>query len=269
MSDSANGFRRLQANLTSVDNGFTARISDAWRQGRTAYGGITAGLAIESARRSVPDLPPFRSMLVNFTGPVVGNPVFIPICVRQGKSVTTVQVTVEAEQKVAAIIILTFGGNRDSSLDVSAPMEMLDRSPSEYEPYTPKEFESFVPQFVTNFETRLVAGSRPVSGSDQGYVRVVARHKDVDSRAGIESLVALADVLPPAALCMATTMGPVSSVTWMMNMLTDQPVTEDGWWQVEARLSSAANGYSSQQMKIWSLDGTPVAEGMQCVAQFF
>ncbi len=68
---------------------------------------------------------------------------------------------------------------------------------------------------------------------------------------------------------MAKTMGPVSSVTWMMNMLTDQPVTEDGWWQVEARLSSAANGYSSQQMKVWSLDGTPVAEGMQCVAQFF
>jgi acyl-CoA thioesterase len=269
MSDSPIGFANLRASLRATETGFTAEISDAWRQGRTAYGGVTTGLAIASARRAMPDLPPLRSMLVNFTGPVVENPVFVPVCLRQGKSVTTVQVTVESAGKVAAQIIFTFGGNRDSSLLVPGVSEPLERSPLDYEPFTPKEFEPFVPKFVTNFDTRLVAGSRSVSGADQGYVRVVTRHLDVESRTGIDSFVALADVLPPAALCMAKTIAPVSSVTWMMNMLTDQPKTEDGWWQAEARLTTAANGYSSQQMKIWALDGTPVAEGMQSVALFF
>lgn len=269
MSDPINGFRNLRASLTPIDNGFTIEIPDAWKQGRTAYGGATAALALESAIRAIPDLPPLRSMLVNFTGPVVGKPVFIPVCARQGKNVMTVEVTVESEKRVAAIIVLTFGRNRHSSLDVPAPMAPLDRPPSDYELFTPKGFESFVPKFVLNFDTRLVAGSRSVSGAEEGYVRVVSRHNDIDSHTGIESLVALADVLPPAALCMAKAFAPVSSATWMMNMLTDRPVTDDGWWQVEARLTSAANGYSSQQMKIWSLGGTAVAEGMQCVTQFF
>ena len=121
MSDSPIGFANLRASLRATETGFTAEISDAWRQGRTAYGGVTTGLAIASARRVMPDLPPLRSMLVNFTGPVVENPVFVPVCLRQGKSVTTVQVTVESAGKVAAQIIFTFGGNRDSSLVADDP----------------------------------------------------------------------------------------------------------------------------------------------------
>jgi acyl-CoA thioesterase len=208
-------------------------------------------------------------MLVNFTGPVAGSPTFLPVCLRQGKSVTTVQVTVRAEGNLAAQIIFTFGGNRDSSLVVSGQPDPLIGSPEEYELFTPKEYEPFAPKFVANFDTRLVGGSRPVSGAEEGYIRVVTRHCDIESRVGIESFVAIADVLPPAALGMAKTVAPVSSVTWMMNMLTDDPVTEDGWWQIAARITAAENGYSSQQMNVWALDGTPVAEGMQSVAVFF
>lgn len=269
MTESTTGFAKLCSSLAPTNGGFTTEISDDWRQGRTAYGGVTAGLALASAQRSIAELPPLRSMLVNFTGPVAKNPIFRPVCLRQGKSVSTVQVTVESEGRIGAVLIYTFGGNRDSVLDVPGRFDPLKQTPEDYELFTPKQFEQFVPKFVLNFDTRLVDGHRSVSGATEGYVRVVSRHRDVESRTGVESLVALADVLPPAALCMSSTMAPVSSITWMMNMLTDQPVTDDGWWQVEARLTKASNGYSSQQMKVWSLDGTPVAEGMQCVAQFF
>ena len=268
-SDQAEGFAQLRERLSRTENGFSTEISDHWRQGRTTYGGITAGLALAAAHKSIADLPPLRSMLVNFTGPVVANPTFTPACLRQGKSVTTVQVTVRSDDDVAAQIILSFGGNRDSRLSVPGVAKPLEHPPLEYEPFTPKEFESFVPQFVTNFDTRLVSGHRSVAGAEEGYVHAVSRHIDPNSRIGTESLVTLADVLPPAALCMAKTMAPVSSVTWMMNMLTDNPETEAGWWQVAARLTAADNGYSNQQMSIWALDGTPIAEGMQCVAQFF
>ena len=269
MSDSPASFIELRDSLQKVGNGYSVEVGERWRQGRTAYGGATAALSLAAANLAISDLPPLRSMLVNFTGPVVENPVFVPNCLRTGKSVTTVEVTVNSQDNIAARIIFTFGGNRPSSLTVPRDSMTIENAPEDYELYTPKEVEAFAPQFVVNFDTRLIAGERPVSGSEEGYVRTVSRHKAVESRSGIECLVALADVLPPAAICMTKTLAPVSSVTWMMNMLTDDPATQDGWYQVEARLSAASNGYSSQQMGIWSLDGTPIAEGMQCVAQFF
>ncbi len=269
MNNSAVSFAQLRKRLLAVDDGFIAEVPEGWRQGRTAYGGITAGLALTAASLEFPDLPPLRSMLLNFTGPVFGNPILRTVCLRQGKSVTTVQVTVYSEGKVAAQVIFTFGGSRQSSLAIAGPSKTLDRSPAEYEEFAPARIAKFVPEFLQNFDVRLVAGSRSVSGADEGYVRVVARHKDVDSRTGVDSLVAIADVLPPAAFTMARQVAPVSSVTWILNMLTDDPLTSDGWWHIDSRMTAAQDGYSSQQMNVWSIDGTLVAEGMQSVALFF
>ncbi len=273
MTDSPIGFAQIRASLRPakhrLSDGFTAEIPDLWRQGRTAYGGITAGLAVASAQLAMPELPSLRSMIVNFTGPVLANCLFVPTCLRRGKSVTTVQVTVFSEENVAAQIVFCFGSHRDSSLVVRGRPNRLDRSPLSYEPFTPDASASETPNFTVNFDTRLVAGGRPGSGVRDGYVHAVTRHRDADSQTGIDSFVTIADVLPPAALCMAPVMAPVSSVTWMLNLLTDDPVTDDGWWQLDTRLTTAANGYSSQQMKVWALSGTLVAEGMQSVALFF
>ena len=102
----------------------------------------------------------------------------------------------------------------------------------------------------------------------EGYIRTVTRHHDIQSRDGIISLLCLGDVLPPAALPLLRDMAPVSSMTWMVNVLVDAPQTTDGWWHVETRLSAAAGGYSSQVMRIWNMDGQLVVEGMQSVAIF-
>jgi len=64
------------------------------------------------------------------------------------------------------------------------------------------------------------------------------------------------------------TFSPVSSMSWMFNLLTDNPSTEDGWWQIESRLTAAQGGYSSQVMRIWNSAGELVVEGMQSIAIF-
>ena len=74
--------------------------------------------------------------------------------------------------------------------------------------------------------------------------------------------------MPPAALPMFKKMGPVSSVNFMLNFLTDTPTTTDGWWQVETMQTAAKDGYSSQVMRFWNRAGILVAEGMQSVAVF-
>jgi acyl-CoA thioesterase len=82
------------------------------------------------------------------------------------------------------------------------------------------------------------------------------------------SLLCIADVLPPAALPLFKRMGPVSSMTWIFNVLSDNPRTDDGWWHIETDLTAARNGYSSQIMRIWSTRGELVVEGVQSVAIF-
>ena len=77
---------------------------------------------------------------------------------------------------------------------------------------------------------------------DEGYIRTWSRHKDPASRSGVESLLCIGDVLPPAAMPLMRSFAPVSSMSWMFNLLTDNPQTEDGWWHIESRLTSAAGG---------------------------
>lgn len=261
------GFAAIANALTSQDGGFAAEIPARWKQGRTAYGGLTAGLALAAAQKTFDDLPPLRSANINFIGPVDGNPIFTATRLRTGRNVTTVKVVAITEKGVVADIVFTLGVTRSSDfrVDYNAPAAA---APDECQPFTPKNAQAFVPPFFMRFETKLIDGARPISGAKRGYIKAWSRHADANSRNDIASLLTLSDVLPPAAMPMFKTMGPVSSVNFMLNFVTDAPETTDGWWQVETSLTAACGGYSSQQMRIFNYDGALVAEGMQTVAIF-
>ena len=82
-------------------------------------------------------------------------------------------------------------------------------------------------------------------------------------------VLAVADALPPAAFkLLGKNFVPISSLTWIVNLFTQAPVTRDGWWLLSATSDYAKNGSSSQSMMIWNADGQPVAQGMQSVAIF-
>ena len=261
------GFAALANALTSRNAEYSAHIPASWKQGRTAYGGLTSGLALVAAQKSFPDLPPLRSANINFIGPVSDDPLFKTVLLRQGRNVTTVKVKGYVDDKIIADIVFTFGIKRKSLLNVDF-MTNQTPPPESCEPFTPHAIENFVPKFFLQFDTRLINGARPMSGSKEGYIHAWSRHKDVKSREGVASLLTLADVLPPAALPMLTKMGPVSSVNFLLNFITDFPKTRDGWWQVETKLTTANDGYSSQIMRIFNYEGELVAEGMQMVALF-
>jgi len=82
-------------------------------------------------------------------------------------------------------------------------------------------------------------------------------------------VLAVADALPPAAFkLLEQRQAPISSLTWIVNLLTPTPITTDGWWLLSATSDYAKNGCSSQSMMIWNADGQPIAQGMQSVAIF-
>jgi len=267
MSNHDIGFNAITKNMTQKNGGYFAKIPDSWRQGRTAYGGLTAGLALSAAHRAMPDLPPLRSANINYIGPVTDDPVFQTSLLRKGRNVTTVKVVGSIGDNIIVDIVFTFGNKRESLLNEAFKIKN-PANPEDCEPFTPKAIEGFVPKFFLRFETQLIEGARPVSGADEGYIRAWSRHKDPASREGVTSLLTLSDVLPPAAMPMLTKFGPVSSINFLLNFVTDNPQTKDGWWQVESKMTVAQNGYSSQVMRIFNFDGELVAEGVQLVALF-
>ena len=240
-------------------------IPESWKQGRTAYGGLSAGLMLAQARAQYPDLPELRSALVNFTGPVTDAPDLSTELLRQGRNVTTLLSRAEIEGKTVCTSTFSLGAARESHLAMDFPGP--DANPPEAcESYHPKD-AVFVPGFTRNFEIRLIEGSRPLTGGSSRKLRCWARHTDEASRNGEAALLCLADILPPAALPVMTEMGPVSSMTWICNFLREGR-TRDGWYQVESDLTAALDGYSSQVMRIWNTDGELIVEGMQSIAIF-
>lgn len=264
---SVTGLATVIESMTSQEEGWLVNIPQDWRQGRTAYGGLSAALALEACLKDYPDLPPLRSAMINFVGPVTVDPIFKSTLLRQGRNVTMVEVKGFADGVLILSVTFSFGGSRPSeiTIDCSAPNTPEAES---CDLFTPLEAKAFVPSFFHNFDTRLIEGGRPMSGFDKGYIRVWSRHQDQNSREGMSSLLCIADVLPPAAMPLFKKMGPVSSMTWTCNILVDDISTLEGWWHLDTSLTAARDGYASQVMRIWNSDGELVVEGMQSVAMF-
>lgn len=256
----------IRASMQPNANGSTVDIPPHWRQGRTAYGGLTAALMLAEVTRKFEGLPPLRSALINFAGPVTDSPDLEAHIQRQGRNVTNVGATAKIGPKTVGRADFLFGAARTSKVEVDFPAPAAI-APGEAEPFTPDVARDLVPAFFHNFDTRLIAGARPMMGSE-GYIRTWSRHKDPASRNGIEALLCIGDVLPPAAMPLMRQFAPVSSMSWIFNVLSENPQTDDGWWHIESSLTAAIGGYSSQVMRIWNTDGRLIVDGMQSIAIF-
>jgi len=260
------GWADIHASMSRDGDGFGVDIPENWRQGRTAYGGLTSALMLAAAIKRFDDLPPLRSALINFVGPVTDSPTLRSNLERQGRNVTSISATAHVGEKAVGRADFLFGAARHSHINVDFPAPPAI-APDDAPPFTPEAIRNTVPGFFHNFDTRLIAGGRPMMG-DEGYIRTWSRHRHEVSRTGIESLLCIGDVLPPAAMPLMRTFAPISSMSWIFNVLVDSPTTEDGWWHIESRLTAARGGYSSQVMRIWNTKGQLVVEGLQSIAIF-
>lgn len=257
-------FSELMASVEITSDTLGVHIPEDWMQGRTTYGGLSSALCLETAQRSFPDLPPLRSALVSFIGPAGGAVSGEARILRQGKSVTFVEADISGESGLATRSVFAFGASRESMFDQVWTPEPNLPEPEDCEPFIPPNLG---PNFASHFETGLAKGARPGTGSKEHDHFIWVRHRD-NAAAGIVALLALADMPPPAVMPMFPTFKPVSSMTWHLNFLTDEPQTRDGWWLLQSRAENAAQGYSSQDMLVWNRDRRLVIAGRQSVAVF-
>ena len=247
--------------LEPVEGGWRGIIPDVWLQGRTSYGGLSAALALHVAQQSDVDLPPLRSALVAFIGPLSGVVTIRATRLRRGRNAAFIQADVESEAGLGLRATFVFMGPVDSTVD-----HRVGTAPA-FPPPTAddKTFRGIAAvSFTQNFE---LLDRRDGSLGPTEWLRWV-RLADRDGVDPMVELICVADCLPPAALKLIGGPAPVSSMTWQLNLLGAAPRTDDGWWLLRASSDYAKDGSSSQAMAIWNSDGAPVAEQMQSVAIF-
>ena len=242
-------------------NDLSVSVPSGWMQGRTAYGGLSSAIALEAARTIEDDLPPLKSGQIAFVGPIAETVTAKRRLLRRGKNTAFVQVELESQGGIGMIASFIFMNGRESSIAFDlVPNIELPPLPSD------EETRSGPPEFFTSQldypDKRLELG--------KGNVHLANWHR-LKEREGLDPMVelmAIGDALPPAAMGAMEKPGPVSSMNWQFNLLTDAPETTDGWWWVDAEGHQAVDGSSSQYMSLRNADGRPVMMGMQSVAIF-
>lgn len=253
---------RLIASAERGEGRLRAAIPENWMQGRTAYGGLSAALAFEAARSAAPDLPPLRSATIDFVGPLAGTVEASVEILRSGKLALWAEARVRSEAGLGLRATFLFMRDIASSVDFNEGGAPPAPSPEEAQEAMRKGPANF---FTSNFDYRHAL---PVSERrTPDFLRWI-RLSEREGLDPVTELLCVADALPPAAMPLYETPGPVSSLTWMVNLLTPRPATRDGWWLVRATSDYARFGCSSQVMRIWDADGAPVTSGMQSVALF-
>ena len=250
----------IAAGTSSADRcGF--EIPPEWMQGRTSYGGLSTALALETALRLHPQLPPLRSAAVSFIGPLAGEVTVTARELRKGRNATWIAAEVTSEAGIGLTASFVFMGPVESALHLNdAPPPAGWIGPEDALPLPPRTG----PGFLGNFEVRF---GLPRADKPLPELCWWVRLRD---RAGLDPMVemmTIADALPPGVMPLLRA-GPVSSMTWLVNLLTPSPTTRDGWWLVRSAGNYAENGCSSQEMGVWNAAGEPVAMGMQSIALF-
>lgn len=251
------GFPQVLAGLRRDGETFAVHLTPNWMQGRTAYGGASAALALAAAQARWPELPPLRSAQIAFVGPLGADLRLTPTMLRAGRSASFVRVEVRDGDTLGASATLLFAPDRDSHVDHPAP-----RHPAL--PPRGAIVEQPFPQFAANFalaEAESVDPARPR----------LTRWARLKERAGLDPMVELlliADILPPAAMALFRQFGPISTVSWHLDVTDPAPLGPDGWLYSDAEAERAVAGISAQAMRVFDEDGRLVAAARQSVALF-
>lgn len=264
-------FTALMAGMVRAGDGWAVSVSDDWLQGRTVYGGLTSALCMQAALNEFGEgdakvLPPLRSAQIAFVGPAAGQLQLKASVLRKGKSTLFASVDLVGEAGLATRAMFCFGAARESAFK-----HVAIGTPELKDPETCPNFFRNAPaslSFAQHIDGRFVSGSPPFSGSDDPQMSLWLRHREPGIAPSLVALLALADAPPPAASARSKSPSPISTMTWAIDMLTDDITTDDGWWLIRNVAEQIAAGYSSQAMTLWNRKGTPIMASRQNVAVF-
>lgn len=251
-------FSSVIASMRQDADALRVDLPSSWMQGRTAFGGASAAMGLAAVLSAEPDLAPFRSAQVAFVGPLGGTMKIRTSVLRKGRSAAFMGAEIFSNEALGLSATYLFASERESGAE-HLP-KRIPELPGRGDPIkVPADVA-----FAQNLD--LARAGRP-EGRDPAIRRWIRLKRRTNLPEAVELLL-IADALPAAALKLFERPGPVSTMTWQLNLLTPTPCTMDGWWLVSAEAPLAQAGFSSQSMQVWNSSGEPIATAIQSVALF-
>jgi len=240
------------------EGGWTAAVSEDWLQGRSVFGGLQAALALRAMRALVPNGMPLRTMQTSFIAPVPAGEIGLRA------QLLRVEARLMDRDQTLCIVIGIFGAARASAVRIGPVQPVVEGGKPIAFPF----IAGITPDFTRHFAVRWLRGSLPFTGSKapQNVIEIGLRDRGTATE---EHVLAIADFIPPIALSMLHKPAAGSSMTWMLEFLGDSvhglPLLG---WRMDAELSAAHDGYTSQTGLLWGPDGSAVALSRQSMVVF-
>lgn len=265
-------FSEVLGSVKEQDGAWTAAIPDSWAQGRTSFGGLLAALAVRALRGLVPAAAPLRVLQTTFIAPVPAGTVRIEARVlRSGKSATHAEARIIDQGQVACLVVGIFGTARESAITIELPPPGLAVKPEQALAFP--WIEGVTPAFTRNTVMRWATGKLPFMGATEPKTQIYVGFRDEpfagNGPLGEAQLIGYADIIPSPAISMLRKPAPASSLTWTLEILTDDyGPARDGLWLMDAEVSAGRQGYLSQTATLWSPEWQAFALSRQSVVAF-
>jgi acyl-CoA thioesterase len=244
-------------------------IPDKWGQGRATFGGLVAGLLFEKILPHVQEGRPVKSIMVSFVAPVTPGESDVHVRVlRTGKAATQVQATMYQNDQACAVLIASFGGDRESIINIEA-----QAAPNFSAPQDTKEFpfiKGLTPDFSQYFDYRYTQGNMPFMGNGEhtlgGFIKL---HEAAQGPIQVSELLSLLDAWPPTVFALLKRPTSGSTLTWNISFVHEpEDCTANDWWQYQADIKSSAHGYSHIDANMWDKNGRLTLMSRQTVSVF-
>ncbi len=244
-------------------------IPKDWAQGRTAYGGISAGIVFSAIQQQVDDTRVLRSLTTNFVGPLA---LEIPFSIevrllRQGKSVSQYVAEAKQDGKVCVFVQACFGVARKSGIKVenNERHEMKIPTKGKFIPQIPK----VTPKFLRHFDLSIDKGGLPFTRKKESEYHGFMRFKQPPEKITDAHIISMIDSWPPTVLQMMKLPAPASTVSWNIEFIhPHNPVLPTDWFAYQAHTRQAAVGYGHTEATIWDKHNEVIAISRQTVAIF-
>lgn len=258
-------FSEAMQSVSRHGDGWQATIGEDWLQGRSAFGGIQAALALRAMRELVSVDMPLRSLQTTFVAPVPPGTIAIHARIlREGRSATQIEASLGDGEQTLCRLVGVFGSARPSAFNFQPEQPAVASNLSRELRYV----EGQMPAFMQHFRARWLSGDLPFTGGDsrESVLQVSLRDEGTPDETHV---LAFADFIPPIALGMFNQPTPGSSLTWMIELLRDR-YDDLGLndWRIDAQLIAARDGYTNQSLMLWGPNGEPVALSRQSMVVF-
>lgn len=244
-------------------------VPDDWEQGRTVFGGLSAGLLYRAMCTEVADGRPLRSATFNFVAPLAANAPFGFECrlLRSGKNATQVAANLIQDGQVCVSALACFAVDRPSSVAVDWPRQPLPPLP---DPGSfPRPVPPMAPNFLGQIDLEITAGNPPFSGSAEAAIGGWMRLRQRPQRLTEAHMIVLIDAWPPAVLQMLEQPAPASTMSWNVEFVhPHKPLAPEAWLAYEVETVQAYGGYAHTEAKIYSDAGELTAISRQMVSVF-